>query len=116
MISRNALLARKSEAMGVMFIGLVFTAGFFSVVSSTTGSTHMNELYNFDVGADIVINVDESLRNVSNSIVDEIREIEGVNNASAMLKLYSRVLYLQTIELQEPVLDRAFTRFRLPWQ
>ena len=104
MISRNALLARKSEAMGVMFIGLVFTAGFFSVVSSTTGSTHMDELYSFDVGADVVINVDESLRNITKDIVNEIRAIDGVNNASGMLKTYSRVLYMEAIELQEPVL------------
>jgi ABC-type lipoprotein release transport system permease subunit len=109
MISRNAIMAKKSEAMGVMFIGLVFTAGFFSAVSSTTGSTHMDELFKFDVGADIVINVDENLRNVSNDIVDEIRAIEGVDSASGLLKIYARVMYLQASELQEEVLVNVST-------
>jgi hypothetical protein len=104
MISRNAILAKRSEAMGVMFIGLVFTAGFFSAVSSTTGSTHMDELFNFDVGADIVINVDENLRNVTNDIVANITAIEGVNHASALLKTYARIMYLQASETQEAVL------------
>ncbi|TFG29066.1 ABC transporter permease [Candidatus Thorarchaeota archaeon] len=104
LISRNAILAKKSEAMGVMFIGLVFTAGFFSIVSSTTGSNHMTELFHFDVGADIVINVNEDLRYTSNEIVERIRSIEGVNNASALLKTYARVLYLQAIEPQGLVL------------
>jgi hypothetical protein len=103
-MSRNAILAKKSEAMGVMFIGLVFTAGFFSAVSSSTGSTHMNELFSFDVGADIVINVDESLRNVTNDIVDDIEDIEGVSSVSAMLKVYSLAQYLQADEVSEPVL------------
>ena len=104
MISRNAIMAKKSEAMGVMFIGLVFTAAFFSAVSSTTGSTHMDNLFNFDVGADIVVNVDENLRNVSNDIVDEINAIEGVNIASGLLKTNARVLYLQADETHEPLL------------
>ena len=104
MISRNAILAKKTEAMGVMFIGLVFTAGFFSAASSTTGSTHMEDLFNFDVGADIVINVDENLRNVSNDIVNEIMSIEGVNIASGMLKTYARILYLQASETHGPLL------------
>ncbi len=104
MISRNAILAKKSEAMGVMFIGLVFTAAFFSTLSSATGSNHMEELFMYNVGADIVINVNENLRNVTNNIVDEIKTIEGVNSASALLKIYGRALYLQAIELHEPVL------------
>jgi len=103
-ISRNAILAKKSEAMGVMFIGLVFTAGFFSAVSSTTGSTHMNELFNYDVGADIVINVDENLRTMTNDIITNITAIEGVNNASAVLKTYAQALYLLASESQDPVL------------
>lgn len=103
-MSRNALLAKKSEAMGVMFIGLVFTAGLFSVVSSSTGSNHMEELFSFMVGADIVINVDENLRNVTNDIVDQINAIEGVNNTSALLKTYSFVQFLQALENQDPVL------------
>ena len=104
MISRNAILAKKSEAMGVMFIGLVFTAGFFSAVSSTTGSTHMNELFRFEVGADIVINVDENLRTITNDIVENITAIEGVNEASGLLKTYARVLYLDAGQSQHEVL------------
>lgn len=104
LLSRNAILAKKSEAMGVMFIGLVFTAGFFSVVSSTTGATHMNNLFFFDVGADMIINVDENIRNASIDIAEEIRAISGVNNVSAVLKTYARVSYLQAVEPQGLVL------------
>ncbi|MFW9805459.1 MAG: FtsX-like permease family protein [Candidatus Thorarchaeota archaeon] len=109
MMSRNAIMAKKSEAMGVMFIGLVFTAGFFSAVSSSTGANHMDELFSFDVGADIVINVNEALRNVTNDIIDEIKAIEGVNNASGMLKTYSYVQYLLASEVHEPVLVNTST-------
>ncbi len=104
MISRNAVLAKRSEAMGVMFIGLVFTAGFFSAISSTTGSTHMNELFDFNVGADIVINVDENLRNVTNDIIANITTIDGVNNASGLLETHARIMYLDASETEEAVL------------
>ena len=104
MMSRNALLAKRSEALGVMFIGLVFTAGLFSAVSASTGSTHMQELFYFDVGADIVINVDEDLRNVSNDIVDQITAIEGVNVASAVIRTFSYVQFVQASEIQDPAL------------
>jgi ABC-type lipoprotein release transport system permease subunit len=103
-ISRNAILAKRSEAMGVMFIGLVFTAGLFSTISATTGATHMEDLFYFNVGADIVINVDESLRQVSNDIVDEIKAVDGVNNASAILRINTLVSYLHASESQEPIL------------
>jgi ABC-type antimicrobial peptide transport system permease subunit len=104
LISRNAILAKRSEALGVMFIGLVFTAGFFSAISSTTGSNHMDELFHFDVGADIVINVNENLRNVTSDIVEEINSIDGVIISSALLKTYARVFYLQAVEQQDEVL------------
>jgi len=104
LISRNAILAKRSEALGVMFIGLVFTAGFFSAISSTTGSSHMDELFHFDVGADIVINVNENLRNVTNDIVEEINSVDGVIISSVLLKTYARVMYLQATEQQEAVL------------
>ena len=104
MISRNAILAKRSEAMGVMFIGLVFTAGFFSAISSSTGSTHMRELFSFNVGADIVINVNENARNVTIDIVEDILAIEGVNNASSMLKTNAFVNYVQALQVQEPVM------------
>lgn len=97
-------MGKKSEAMGVMFIGLVFTAAFFSTLSSATGSNHMEELFMYNVGADIVINVDENLRNVTNDIVAEIEAIEGVNSVSALLKIYGRTLYLQASGLYEPIL------------
>ena len=103
MMSRNAILSKRSEAMGVMFIGLVFTAGFFSAVSSTTGSTHMHDLFYFNVGADIVINVDENQRYVNESIIEEIRAIEGVSDASALLKISGRVMYMQASPQREPV-------------
>jgi ABC-type antimicrobial peptide transport system permease subunit len=103
-MSRNAILAKKSEALGVMFIGLVFTAAFFSAVSSTTGSSHMENLFNFQVGADIVVTVDEDLRTVSNDIVDQINAIDGVNIASGVLKTYLRVLYMQADESREALL------------
>jgi ABC-type lipoprotein release transport system permease subunit len=103
-MSRNALLAKRSEALGVMFIGLVFTAGFFSAVSASTGSTHMQELFYFDVGADIVINVDGDLRNVSSDIIDQIEAIEGVNIASPLIQTYSYVQFTQASDVQDPSL------------
>jgi ABC-type antimicrobial peptide transport system permease subunit len=48
--------------------------------------------------------VDENLRNVTNDIVANITAIEGVNLASALLKTYARVMYLQASETQEAVL------------
>ncbi|MFX0107490.1 MAG: FtsX-like permease family protein [Candidatus Hodarchaeota archaeon] len=92
-MARNAKVQNKSEAFAVMFIGLVFTAGIFSAVAATTGSNHMKELFKFQVGADVVVDVDPRHDNVTLDIVDQIRDLEGVRNAAGLLQEWGRVTF-----------------------
>ena len=92
-ISGNIRLFKKSEALGVMFIAMVFAAGIFSSLSATTGSTHMKDVLNFEVGADISIEVMPGLENVTLDILGNITAIDGVNHASGMLKTEAEAGY-----------------------
>jgi hypothetical protein len=92
-MGRTVLLFKKSEAMGVMFVSMVFAAGVFASISATTGSNHMKELFMFDTGADIAIDVDPALQNVTLDFIDNITRVEGVDDASAVLAFQSWVEY-----------------------
>ena len=83
-MSRTIRLFKKSEAMGTMFIAMVFTAGLFASVSATTGNMHMKEIFMFQTGADIVIDINPSLTNVTTDLVDDIAAVEGVTHVSPM--------------------------------
>ncbi|MCK4566906.1 MAG: ABC transporter permease, partial [Candidatus Thorarchaeota archaeon] len=61
LMSRTVLMFKKSETMGTMFIAMVFTAGLFASVSATTGSTHMKQIYMFETGADVTIDIRPTL-------------------------------------------------------
>ncbi|MFW9968064.1 MAG: FtsX-like permease family protein [Candidatus Thorarchaeota archaeon] len=92
-ISGNIRLFKKSEALGVMFVAMVFAAGIFSSLSATTGSTHMKDVLNFEVGADISVEVIPGLENVTLDILGNITAIDGVNHASGLLKTEAEVGY-----------------------
>ncbi|MFW9862396.1 MAG: ABC transporter permease [Candidatus Thorarchaeota archaeon] len=92
-ISGNIRLFKKSEAMGVMFVAMVFAAGIFSSLSATTGTTHMNQVLMFEVGADISIEVAPGLQNVTLDILENITAVEGVAHASGMIKTEAEVNY-----------------------
>ena len=83
-MGRTVLLFKKSEAMGVMFVSMVFAAGIFASISATTGSNHMKELFMFETGADIAIDVDPALQNVTLDLIENITRVEGVSDASAI--------------------------------
>ncbi|MFX1483263.1 MAG: hypothetical protein ACFFCP_08740, partial [Promethearchaeota archaeon] len=65
LMSRSVLMFKKSEAMGTMFIAMVFCAGLFAAISATTGDTHMKQIFQFQTGADIAVDVNPSLQNVT---------------------------------------------------
>ncbi|MBN2228497.1 MAG: ABC transporter permease [Candidatus Thorarchaeota archaeon] len=92
-VGKSAFTFNKSEMMAVVFISLVFTAGTFSILAATTGSNHMRELFMFEVGADIVVDVKPGLENITLDMVEEIESLEGVSHASGMLKTSSRVTF-----------------------
>ncbi|NHJ13559.1 MAG: FtsX-like permease family protein [Candidatus Thorarchaeota archaeon] len=92
-VSRNILLAKRTEVASIMFVALVFTAGFFSLVSSTTGNIHMRDLYMFQYGADVVVDADPRLGNVTDDILNQIRNIEGVAEASGMMRAMGHVTF-----------------------
>jgi ABC-type lipoprotein release transport system permease subunit len=85
-ISGNIRLFKKSEAMGVMFVAMVFAAGIFSSLSATTGTSHMKEVLTFEVGADVSIEVAQGLQNVTLDILENITAIDGVTHASGMIQ------------------------------
>ena len=69
---------KKSEALGTMFIAMVFTAGLFAALSATTGNTHMKHVFYFETGADIAVEVDPTLSNVTMDLIQNITAVEGV--------------------------------------
>ncbi|MFX1264863.1 MAG: hypothetical protein ACFFH0_05755, partial [Promethearchaeota archaeon] len=87
LIGRSARVFRRSETYSLMFIAMVFTAGIFSSWAATTGNSHMKALFQYEVGADIVIDVMPGLDNVTPELVDEIENIEGVSCATGILKI-----------------------------
>ena len=93
LISRTSRLFRKSEALGTMFIAMVFTAGLFASLSATTGDTHMKQIFYFETGADIVVDVDPTYANVTMNIVQNITAVDGVVRASPVLLVKGYVQY-----------------------
>jgi ABC-type antimicrobial peptide transport system permease subunit len=94
-MSRTASMFKRSEAMGVMFIAMVFTAGVFSTISATTGYNHMVSLFKFQTGADFAIDVKAGYNNVTLDMLENITAVDGVISASAMLSFDAYVRYRQ---------------------
>lgn len=86
LMSRTVLMFKKSEAMGTMFIAMVFTAGLFSSISATTGNTHMKQVFMFETGADISIDINPILTNITTDLVANISAVEGVAHVSPMFR------------------------------
>lgn len=93
LMSRTVLMFKKSETMGAMFIAMVFTAGLFSAVSATTGNTHMKQTFMFETGADVSIDVNSFLSNVTMDLVSNISAVEGVAHVSPMFRTTAYVQY-----------------------
>jgi len=93
LMSRTVLMFKKSEAMGTMFIAMVFTAGLFASISATTGNDHMKQLFMFQTGADVVIDIDASFTNVTLDLLDNISAVDGVAHVSPMLRTTAYVQY-----------------------
>jgi hypothetical protein len=86
LMSRTVLMFKKSEAMGTMFIAMVFTAGLFASISATTADVHMKQVFMFQTGADAVIDINASFTNVTLDLLENISAVEGVAHASPMLR------------------------------
>ncbi|MFW9848822.1 MAG: FtsX-like permease family protein [Candidatus Thorarchaeota archaeon] len=105
-IGRSTRLRSKSEALGIMFIAMVFTAGTFAAIASTTGTTHIQDLIEFQVGGDIVLDVNPAYANMTQDFVNLIEAVDGVQEASAMLSWLGLVNY-RTLG---PILDLDHNR------
>ncbi len=105
-IGRSTQLRRKSEALGIMFIAMVFTAGTFAAISSTTGTSHIEDLIEFQVGGDIVLDVNPAYENMTQDFTNLIEAVDGVQEASAMLSWFALVNY-RTLG---PVVDLDYNR------
>ncbi|MDF1540576.1 MAG: hypothetical protein P1Q69_16890, partial [Candidatus Thorarchaeota archaeon] len=95
-LSRTVLMQKKSEAMGVVFIAMVFTAAVFSSISATTGFNHTESVHKFYVGADIALTVDRNLTNVTTSLLQNLTEVEGVNQICPVYSFQGAVSYYTT--------------------
>jgi ABC-type lipoprotein release transport system permease subunit len=93
LMSRTVSMFKKSEAMGTMFIAMVFTAGFFSSISATTGDMHMRQLFMFETGADAAITIDPTFTNVTLALLENISAIDGVRHVSPMLQTTGYIQY-----------------------
>ncbi|MFW9806223.1 MAG: FtsX-like permease family protein, partial [Candidatus Thorarchaeota archaeon] len=83
----------KSEAIGTMFISMVFIAGLFASISASTGDLHMKHTFYFETGADIVVEVEPTLNNVTIDLIQNITAVEGVSQVSPMLQVSGYVQY-----------------------
>lgn len=92
-VGRTAKMKMSSEALGVMFIAMVFTAGTFSAIASSTGATQIRNLRSFEIGADIVTEAQPYQENFTLDLFDMISSIEGVEEASALLEVHATVHY-----------------------
>ncbi len=95
-LSRTVLMQKKSEAMGVVFIAMVFTAAVFSSVSATTGLNHTESVQKFYVGADIALTVNRDLTNVTTSLLLNLTEVEGVDQVCPVYSFQGAVSYWTT--------------------
>jgi len=93
LISRTTRMFKKSEAIGTMFIAMVFTAGLFASLSATTGDMHMKHVFLFETGADITVEVDPTLTNVTMNLIQNITEVSGVAQVSPVLQVMGYVQY-----------------------
>ncbi|MHA3963441.1 MAG: ABC transporter permease [Candidatus Thorarchaeota archaeon SMTZ1-45] len=93
LISRTTRLFKKSEAIGTMFVAMVFTAALFASLSATTGDMHMKHVFYFETGADIMVEVNPTLSNVTMDLVQNITEVEGVAQVSPVLQFSGYVQY-----------------------
>ncbi|MFX0108531.1 MAG: FtsX-like permease family protein, partial [Candidatus Hodarchaeota archaeon] len=92
-VSRHLKMAKKSEALGVMFISMIFAAGIFCSLSATTGTSHMKEVLQFYTGADVRMEVNPGLENVTIDLIENITDINGVVSASGMLTIEAEISY-----------------------
>ncbi len=93
LISRTTRMFKKSEAIGTMFIAMVFTAGFFASLSATTGDMHMKHVFLFETGADVTVDVDPTLTNVTMSLIQNITEVSGVAQVSPVVRVTGYIQY-----------------------
>ncbi len=93
LISRTTRMFKKSEAIGTMFIAMVFTAGLFASLSATTGNMPMKHVFIFETGADITIEVDPDLANVTMSLIQNITEVSGVAQVSPVVRVTGYIQY-----------------------
>jgi ABC-type lipoprotein release transport system permease subunit len=93
LMSRTVLMFKKSEAMGTMFIAMVFTAGLFASISATTGNDHMKQIFMFETGADVVIDIGTSYTNVTMDLLENISAVDGVQHVSPMFRTTAYVQY-----------------------
>lgn len=92
-LARTARFRCNSEAIGVIFISMVFVSAFFSTIAATTSSNHIRELVLFDYGAEIVVDVDTSLNESGLDLVEQVRNIDGVTEAAGLLEYALYVEY-----------------------
>lgn len=110
-VGRTAKMKLGSEALGVMFIAMVFTAGTFSTIASSTGVTQIRNLNSFEVGADIVAEANPFQANFTLDQYNLVSNIEGVKEASALLEVYGTVHYYTVGPVNTVLQDRVVTIF-----
>ncbi len=92
-LASSALLHKKTEAMSVIFVSMLFTTCVFASVAASTAHSHMCELIMFSVGGDLSVDVRPGLHNVTLDLQDDISSIDGIASVAAMLYTEAVVSY-----------------------
>ncbi|MCF2137978.1 MAG: hypothetical protein K9W43_12160 [Candidatus Thorarchaeota archaeon] len=95
-LAKSVRMHKKTEATAVMFVAMVFAASTLASVSATTGYNHVTSLIRFKVGADISLEVSQTATNITLDLVDKIRNISGVADASGVVRVVGHALYRQS--------------------
>jgi len=106
-VGRTAKMKLSSEALGVMFIAMVFTAGTFSAIASSTGAMQIRNLRSFEIGADIVTQAQPYQENFTLDLFDMMSSVEGVEEASALLEVHATVHYYTVGPVNTVLHDRV---------
>lgn len=112
-MSRTLLSFKKSEAMGVVFISMVFTAGILSTVSAFTASDHTDQIFKFNTGADVTATVKEGLSNVTLDLLQNLTSIDGVASVCPVLKITSAQAYVTYYSFPYAGSARSFSNVSL---
>ncbi len=90
LLARSMKMFQRNEAIGVVFVTLIFTTSIFTSIGATTGYQHTYDLFMFSSGADLQIQF-KNTANITTDWIDNLTSIQGIHEATGIWKLNARI-------------------------